>query len=551
LWQDDPHVSAATVLHGQSQATLAGMCLDVGPELLDVVVAPRGLDIPVRDVVLHDPLDPPGVGLAAGDLVLAPGATGSDEATRDLLHAAGTADAAALAWKRRSEPPSWVLAAAAAAEVAVLSIDEAVPWGGMYGLLRASLTAAAVSEARGLPGPGIGDLLAVADAAAKMAGGPITIEDVHGRVLAFSQEGQEIDPGRMETILARRAPERWMRELRRQGVVERLMNTDEVIEVRVADAAPRRAIAVRDGATVLAAIWLAMRPETVPALADEVLHDAARSVALHLAHSRVASDVDRRVRRGMVRMLLCGEGLPAEMLTRLGLATGDELVVLAIEPADSEDTATLDRVLDLIASHLRAYRWQAVAATLDRRVYVVVALPEAGDVAALRRTVGDWLTRAQSVTGGDLRAGISSSVRRADELAAARRGADRCIDLGCTANDVVMFEAVHARALLADVEAFLGRQRTTISPQLRALLDHDAQHATPYVETLRAVLDAQSDARRAATRLEVHVNTLRYRVRRIVEIAGVDLEDPDARLALEVQLRVLPCEEPGDTSPTS
>jgi purine catabolism regulator len=36
----------------------------------------------------------------------------------------------------------------------------------------------------------------------------------------------------------------------------------------------------------------------------------------------------------------------------------------------------------------------------------------------------------------------------------------------------------------------------------------------------------------------VHPNTLRYRLDRIREISGVDLEDPETRLNLAVALRV-------------
>ena len=57
--------------------------------------------------------------------------------------------------------------------------------------------------------------------------------------------------------------------------------------------------------------------------------------------------------------------------------------------------------------------------------------------------------------------------------------------------------------------------------------------------TLRAYLDAHGDVGAAAERLGVHPNTLRYRLRRLGELTGVDLRDPDARLVTELQLRML------------
>jgi DNA-binding PucR family transcriptional regulator len=42
----------------------------------------------------------------------------------------------------------------------------------------------------------------------------------------------------------------------------------------------------------------------------------------------------------------------------------------------------------------------------------------------------------------------------------------------------------------------------------------------------------------AAAKLHIHKNTLRYRLRRLTEIAGLDLSDPDTRLGLMLQLRI-------------
>jgi DNA-binding PucR family transcriptional regulator len=42
----------------------------------------------------------------------------------------------------------------------------------------------------------------------------------------------------------------------------------------------------------------------------------------------------------------------------------------------------------------------------------------------------------------------------------------------------------------------------------------------------------------------VHPNTLRHRLRRIVEISDLDLDDADERLVTELQLRILETSEP-------
>ena len=65
-----------------------------------------------------------------------------------------------------------------------------------------------------------------------------------------------------------------------------------------------------------------------------------------------------------------------------------------------------------------------------------------------------------------------------------------------------------------------------------------AEHGTAYADTLLAYLDANSDVAAAASRLNVHPNTCRYRLVRAQQICGLRLADADERLLLWLQLRL-------------
>ena len=56
-------------------------------------------------------------------------------------------------------------------------------------------------------------------------------------------------------------------------------------------------------------------------------------------------------------------------------------------------------------------------------------------------------------------------------------------------------------------------------------------------ETLRVWLETRGSASRMAERLSLHPQTARYRVRQIEQIFGDQLDDPDARFAMDVVLR--------------
>lgn len=59
------------------------------------------------------------------------------------------------------------------------------------------------------------------------------------------------------------------------------------------------------------------------------------------------------------------------------------------------------------------------------------------------------------------------------------------------------------------------------------------------VDTLRAFLDCNLNYNKTAQKLFVHSNTVRYRISKIQELGGIDLEDPIERLKLEIVLRFL------------
>ena len=74
--------------------------------------------------------------------------------------------------------------------------------------------------------------------------------------------------------------------------------------------------------------------------------------------------------------------------------------------------------------------------------------------------------------------------------------------------------------------------------RVEALRQHDQRYGTAYVETLSAYFSAFGYVPLAAKRIFVHPNTFRYRLRRLAEISGLDLDDPVERLVAELQLRI-------------
>jgi purine catabolism regulator len=75
---------------------------------------------------------------------------------------------------------------------------------------------------------------------------------------------------------------------------------------------------------------------------------------------------------------------------------------------------------------------------------------------------------------------------------------------------------------------------------LAALDEYDRGHDTQLVETLETFFAQHGNVSQTAERLYLHRNSLLYRMERIAEITGLDLDDADDRFALQLALKLRP-----------
>ena len=93
------------------------------------------------------------------------------------------------------------------------------------------------------------------------------------------------------------------------------------------------------------------------------------------------------------------------------------------------------------------------------------------------------------------------------------------------------------RARRAPAGGALPRPPAPPGPRLG---EYDTAHGTALTTTLRAYLDHVGDVPSAARSLNIHLNGFRYRMRRLREVSGIDLANPDARVVAELLLRLAP-----------
>jgi sugar diacid utilization regulator len=524
--------------------TLADLVADLGPYVLSVGIAPRGLDLPVGSVVIHDSSDPGEAGEA--DLVLGvgllPGA-GLEKVIEEL----GSWGVTGLVVKSRDLPDHRSRQAAQAAGLALLVAPPASSWAQLVALIRTALAQTAFQSSPGRsPGLAMGDLFGIANAIAGLVDAPVTIEDTQSCVIAYSGWQDQADRPRIETILGRRVPEGILRRLYEDGVFDRLARSREPIyfEPGTASDMAREAVAIRAGDEIVGSIWAAVKQPLAPDR-RRALADAANLVALHLAKSRLDADVARRMQAHHVVSLLEGTPDAREGAEQLGLTGRRFRVVAARASADreaEESEILLLRLWDLLSFHLSASFRPVATALLGGSAYAIIpcSSSEKVDREKLTQALNQFITRVDSLLDVKVLVAAGGPATLADvpRSRAEAEQAVRVLRHGRLPRRFTMLEDVRMQVLLLRLSDLMAGDESLRSGPLEVLAAHDRRRHTLYVRTLRGYLDNFGDVRAAAAELHVHPNTFRYRLRKLQEVADVRLDEPEERLMMMLQLRL-------------
>jgi PucR C-terminal helix-turn-helix domain len=169
-------------------------------------------------------------------------------------------------------------------------------------------------------------------------------------------------------------------------------------------------------------------------------------------------------------------------------------------------------------------KWPAIASPTGG----AIAPPDGGATAGWLAAIGPAVPLARA--GASLR-----WARRALALAQREPARDPGGGPGRRPDIIVRCdEQLPTLVLLADAELARVLSGQALAP-LRGLRPDQADRLA---ETLLAWLESADSAGAAASRLHVHPQTVRYRLRRLTELFGDALSDPDSRFALQVALRV-------------
>jgi DNA-binding PucR family transcriptional regulator len=514
---------------------LGQLLLALDRTMVTLVEAPRGLDMPVGSVALVD-ADDVRLGLAVG-----PGSS-------DLFFLLGVSDVEAVRWIEQEagrvpaaifvkEPSPAAVKRAVTIGTAVVAVEPRARWELLYRLVNHAFEH---HGDRGDPLYDSGtDLFGLAQSIADRTHGMISIEDEVSHVLAYSASSDEADELRRLTILGRAGPPEHLEWIGQWGIFDALRASGDV--VRVAERPelglrPRLAVGIHLPATdarrrpgFAGTIWL--QQGSAP-LADDV-EDILRGGAVLAARimSRLAATPSTHTVRVQELLGLGGDDVDVGVIAReLGISADGRAAVIGFRAVGTTVPT------DVIALSASAFRADAQVASTGERVYVL--LPKTGTPSSVTSWVRGVVAALRRELGLTLRAVIAAPLAGLAGVAAARAEVDRVFDSAerhpGAIEQVTSLAEARSTVLLDEIVTLIGGgEGRLIDPRVHELRQQDSMLA----DTLRVYLDSFGDVAQAAGKLHVHPNTVRYRLRRVEKLLGASLDDPEARLLLDLGLR--------------
>ena len=236
---------------------------------------------------------------------------------------------------------------------------------------------------------------------------------------------------------------------------------------------------------------------------------------------------DWQQRAGLVRRML--GPATTDQVERTSEAIGHDLQrvhhVVTVESTDGIDAT---RLAMSIGSRLRT---SGLIAPVGDHLVIVVSDPD-----ELHRLLAA-LSDIDNI--GALRVGVSSASPSGHDLALAREQAviaSRDRD-PADAVTISWFDDRDPIRVMVRTNDQATNDRL-IDDAIGPLLTYHGPHRDEFLRTLRVWLDSTDSLDAIAERLTIHRSTLVYRLRRIRELLGHDLRDPEARFAMSIALRM-------------
>jgi sugar diacid utilization regulator len=378
----------------------------------------------------------------------------------------------------------------------------------------------------------IDDIFAFCNHIAWQAGGPVLIHDSSWGVVAYSTLNQPVDEGRRAIILRRTVPDSAAEEEIIAFASRNFESGIESFEIPAyAGLQGRRIVApVRMLGVQVGSIWIA---ESAGPLHPDVLAMARQAAKETSLYFQLREDLRRVESDRFTRMLLEGTQDEALLAQYLGVPRTTAFRVISIWHGGIADLRDQVREVSRIVADQQPAAFLSI--DCDECICFAFYSPDApSDVNESVRAFGSTMVSADE----RLLVGAGRLTTRLAHAAQSKADAEKVIAyLRHTPGErVASVNSISAQITLMRLVEILDAQFEPLPDSLRPLSMLQQDDLDEALRTLDAYFSHPGNASEAARELHIHPNTFRYRIAKVADLLGVDLEDRDSRLIVELAL---------------
>lgn len=370
---------------------------------------------------------------------------------------------------------------------------------------------------------------------------PVTVETPDGRLIAYSLHDEPIDAIRLETLLNKGPSRATVEALKRRGIYETINSSPGYVRVPAIPEigfVSRIATALRHQNEIVGYLWVIDEGLIISPYIETALDKATRQLAAELIQEQSTSALRESQRMTLVADMIAGTQPDEVLLLRaksLGWKMREPFQVCVIRsrfaPLAQGALRDIERRLAVL---LKGALCVLTSVIKDELVLVMF-----GDGVRRHDEIIDILVKELANYESSVVIGIGTAYEVATLAGKSYCEALRAIDIGSKLGfEASRFEyATMAAYEIVSCMPACKKRRDFGRRAVEKIIAYDESHGSDLLTTLDTFLDFYGKRGTAARRLNVHPNTLDYRMRKIRDLVGADLDDPNVRFLLHLWVK--------------
>lgn len=387
--------------------------------------------------------------------------------------------------------------------------------------------------------PRAADLQKLSDLAYEILGNPVFISDLSHSILAYTRCVEITDPIWQENVVQHHRGRDMLLQKRDVGIIHERTEGDQRAVLVEDDFLPYpriiKSLAQNGhpvGVMVVTAYFTPFAPGDI-----DLVELIASFVAPKLIKDAYFDADSRRTVENFFIKLLDGAKLSRDeirgQLEALDYHEKPHLYVLCIGAAGGQEETPRRQLEELI----EVFDFTGVCRTFLYNASLVCVY--GGD-----EDISDWMTQAPAIAAllreEGLQAGVSRGMHGFEQLRDCYRQASDALEIGlCLGRPEVFlqYDSLSSFALFQKLPEAVLKQ--FCHEKIRLIGAYDDTHSTELRVTLQVYLEQAKSLAKTADILFIHRNTVRYRIRKCMELMNNDLEDGNEIFAFILSLRIM------------